>query len=393
MIITKVEVMKLHTGQHFTPVVCRIYTDEGIYGDGEAALAYGYSRNAAYGILKDFAPLILGRDPFDSEIIWNELFGNTFWGNNGGPVTYSGISAIDNALWDIKGKALGLPVYKLLGGKRQEKLRTYASQLQYGWSGEYEVMASAEDYADAARKAVGEGYDALKFDFFTFDRDGRVFTRNDTTTLRKRYYIDLISERMSAVRNAVGNDVDIIIENHSNTDARSAVQIAEALEPYRIFYFEEPTTATPEVTRFIRDRVNIPLASGERIYGRWQYAPYFENGSLDVIQPDVGTCGGLTEAKKIADMAQTYDVNVQVHACGSPLSTAAALQLECTLTNFVIHEHHRVALCDYMRRLCKYDYQPVDGQYAVPDLPGIGNELSEYALTHCDKEVFKLKDE
>lgn len=388
--ITQVDVMKLHTDNHFTPIVCRIYTDEGIYGDGEVALAYGFSRYAGFGILKDFAPLILGKDPLNHEIIWNDLFGNTFWGNNGGPVTFGGISAIDNALWDIKGKYFGVPVHKLLGGKRRDKLRTYASQLQYGWSPSYETIATAEDYSTAAKKAVDEGYDAVKVDVLTFDRDGRTLTRDETQTFREPYYINLAEERIAAIRDAVGPDVDIIIENHSNTDAQSAVQIAHACEKYRILYFEEPSTATPKVTRFIKDQIHIPIAHGERIYGRWQFAPYFENGSVQLIQPDVGTCGGITECKKICDMAQTYDVNVQVHACGSPLSTAASLQLESTLTNFAIHEHHRVGLCDFMRRLCKYDYQPVNGKFVVPDLPGMGNELSQYALEHCDKETFKL---
>lgn len=391
MKITQVDVMKLHTDNHFTPIVCRIYTDEGIYGDGEIALAYGQARYAGVGILKDYARMILGKDPLDHEIIWNDLFGNTFWGNNGGPVTFGGISAIDNALWDIKGKCFGVPVYKLLGGKRRNELRAYASQLQYGWSQAYEVMSTVEDYANAAKKAVAEGYDAIKVDFFTFDRDGRPFTRDDTLTLREPYYIKLIEERVAATREAVGPDVDIIMENHSSTDANSALQIAKACEKYNIFAFEEPSTATPKVTRFIHENTSIPIAHGERIYGRWQFAPYFENGSVQLIQPDVGTCGGITEAKKICDMAQVYDVSVQVHACGSPLSTAAALQLECTLPNFAIHEHHRVGLCDFMRRLCKYDHQPINGKFIVPDFPGMGNELSQYALEHCDKEVFKLK--
>lgn len=389
MKITKVEVMKLKTDNHFTPIVCRIHTDEGIYGDGEAALAYGYGRYAAFGILKDYGQLIIGMDPLDQEIVWDKLYKTTFWGQNGGPVTFAGISAIDNALWDIKGKYFGVPVYKLLGGKRREKLRTYASQLQYGWSPVYECMVTAEDYANVAKKAVAEGYDCVKVDFFTFDRDGRAFTPEDTTRLRSPYYLDLIEERVAAVREAVGSGVDIIMENHSSTDANSAVQIAQRVEKYNIFAFEEPNTPTPKVTRFIRDKINIPIAHGERLFGRWQYAPYFENGSVQLIQPDVGTCGGITEAKKICDMAHTYDVSVQVHACGSPLSTIAALQLECTLPNFAIHEHHRVGLCDFMRRLCKYDYQPVNGKFELPDLPGMGNELSDYALENCEKVVLE----
>lgn len=217
----------------FTPIVCRIYTDEGIYGDGEIALAYGQARYAWFGILRDFGQLILGKDPLDTEVIWDYFYNNTFWGSNGGPVTFGAMSAIDNALWDIKGKYFGVPVYKLLGSKHTEKLRTYASQLQYGWSPSYEVMKTPEDYANAARKAVEEGFDAVKIDFFTFHRDCRpVIIPQDTQTLRPQYYINMIEERVAAVRSAVGPDVDIIMENHSSTDANSAIQIAKAIIIY-----------------------------------------------------------------------------------------------------------------------------------------------------------------
>ena len=115
------------------------------------------------------------------------------------------------------------------------------------------------------------------------------------------------------------------------------------------------------------------------------YAPYFEDQTLQMIQPDIGTCGGITELKKICDMAHTYDIGVQVHVCSSPLCTAPAVQIESVIPNFVIHEHHVFNRYDYNRRLCKFDYQPVDGKFEVPNLPGNGNEYSEYALTHCEK--------
>ena len=128
----------------------------------------------------------------------------------------------------------------------------------------------------------------------------------------------------------------------------------------------------------------FPIATGERIYTRWQYIEYFLQNAIQVIQPDLGTCGGITEVKKVCDMALTFDVGVQIHACGSPLSTAAALQVEAAIPNFVIHEHHIYARTPQNRALCIHDYQPVNGKFEVPDLPGIGNELSEYAFQHCD---------
>jgi L-alanine-DL-glutamate epimerase-like enolase superfamily enzyme len=189
---------------------------------------------------------------------------------------------------------------------------------------------------------------------------------------------------VKAVREAIGPDVDLIIENHSFTDAQSSAQLGKMMKKYGIFYFEEPTTPTPQLSKFVHDETGLPIANGERIYTRWQYIEYFKENAIQVIQPDVGTCGGITEIKKICDMAYTFDVGVQVHACGSPLSTAAALHLECAIPNFVIHEHHTYARTKYNRELCIYDYQPVNGKFEVPDLPGLGQELSEVAFKNCD---------
>ena len=388
MKITKVEVMRIHAERaDWRPIGCRIYTDEGIYGDGEAALSYGIGAPAAFGMIKDLASLIIGMDPLENEVIWDKLYKTTFWGQNGGPVVFAGISAIDIALWDIKGKYYKAPLYRLLGGKKRDNVRTYASQLQFGWEDAERKACSTADYVENSKKAVGEGYDCIKIDFFTFDRDGRNFTEEDRTRLLKPYYVDLVEERIAAVREAVGGDVDIIMENHSFPDAQSAVQLGRRAQKYNIFYFEEPTTPDPKMTKYVCDRLEMPIASGERIYSRWQYAKYFENSSLQVIQPDIGNCGGLTEAKKICDMAYVYDVSVQPHVCASPLSTAVALHLEAVIPNFVIHEHHEVNLSKYNKELCIHDLQPKGGKFKVPELPGIGNEFSEYALSHCDKAV------
>lgn len=392
MKITHVDVMQLKTKREsWRPIVCRIYTDEGIYGDGEAALAYGIAAPAAFGMVRDLATMIIGMDPLDNEVIWDKLYKETFWGQNGGPVVFAGISALDIALWDIKGKAFKVPVYKLLGGKRNDNLRTYASQLTYGWGpGTCETCGTAEEYAENCRIAVAEGYDCVKLDFFNFDRDKTPFGKGIVqTTLLSPYYVDLIEERVAACREAIGPNVDIIMENHSIPDANSAVQLGRVVQKYNIFYYEEPNTPTPKMAKYICDKLEMPIAHGERIYSRWQYAPYFENQSVQVIQPDLGNCGGITEGKKICDMAYTYDVAVQAHVCASPLSTAAALHLEAVIPNFVIHEHHQINLYDYNKELCIYDYQPEKGRYKVPELPGLGNEFSDYALNNCEKVTVK----
>ncbi len=144
--------------------------------------------------------------------------------------------------------------------------------------------------------------------------------------------------------------------------------------------FEEPTTPDPGLNKFVSEQTSIPISHGERIYTRWGFAPYFKDNSIQVIQPDIGNTGGLTEAKKICDMAYCYDVGVQAHVCASPLSTAAALHLETAIPNFLIHEHHVYNLHTYNKLLCKYDYQPKDGYISVPELPGLGNELSDYCF-------------
>jgi galactonate dehydratase len=382
MKIKSVDVMALKTrgADGWRPIVCRVNTDEGISGYGEAALSYGVGAPAAFGMVKDLAAQIIGMDALANEVVWDKMYKATFWGQNGGPVTFAGMSAIDIALWDIRGKCFNVPIYKLLGGKKRDKIRAYASQLQFGWSSAFSQCGKTEEYVAACKQAMAEGYDAVKIDFFTFDRDGRSFTSEETTRLVKPYYLDLIEERIAAVRETVGKGVDIIIEAHSMTDVASAIQIGKRAEKYNIFYYEEPTTPDPKLHKMVADHVNIPLASGERIYSRWQYRPYFEDGTLQVIQPDLGNCGGITEVKKICDMAATYDVGVQVHICSSPLCTAAALQLEAVIPNFCIHEHHIVNLIPWNKEFCVHDYQPVNGSFTVPELPGIGNELSDYAL-------------
>lgn len=388
MKITKIDVLHLKTGLkngHWRPIVCRVYTDEGIYGDGEAALAYGEAQFAAFGMVQNLAKLVIGMDPLDHEIIWDKLYRSTFWGQNGGPVVFAGISAIDIALWDIRGKYYGVPVAKLLGGMRRRELRAYASQLQFGWGGDEVVpKRTPEEYAQEARIAVAEGYDCVKYDFFTFRPDAGNYNDLDRMGMLTPKQLRVLRDRVAAVREAIGPDVDLIVENHSYTDAMSSVQIGKMLKEFNIFYFEEPTTPTAQLTRYVHEETGLPIATGERIYTRWQYADYFKLNAVQVIQPDVGTCGGITEIKKICDMAYVYDVGVQVHACGSPLSTAAALQLEAAIPNFVIHEHHTYACSKYNRELCIYDYQPVDGKFRVPELPGIGNELSEVAFKNCD---------
>lgn len=375
-------------GVPWHPVCVRINTDEGISGYGEIGVAYGNAQNAGFGIGVDFAKCIIGLDPMKSEDIWNRLHRLTFWGMGNGGVIMAGISGIDIALWDIKGKVLNAPVYQLLGGKTNDKLRAYASQLQFDWGKVSKALARPEEYANAMRKAVADGFTAVKVDPVGFDPEGRWMGWN-TRGILQREQMQLAIDRVAAMREAAP-DVDIIIELHALTDATTSVQLGRELEKLNCFYYEEPTQPlNSNLFREISQKVNIPVATGERVYTRWGYRPFYEDRSISIIQPDLCNTGGLTEGKKICDMAHVYDIGVQVHCCGGPISAATALQLEAVIPNFVIHELHASALIQDNIDLCKYDYVAKDGYFTIPELPGIGQELTEEAIKNSEVVTIK----
>lgn len=394
MKITSIEIIRppddgrASDGTRWRPTFIRVNTDEGISGFGEIGLAYSDAIDAATGILKDFCPIIIGMDPTKTEQIWNVLLRSTFWGQGGGGVVFGGISAIDMALWDIKGKMLQVPVYQLLGGKTNERLRTYASQVQFDWAPESKNLITPEEYADVTLRAMAEGYDCVKVDPLGVNKDG-TWEWNFTGMLTAQQ-IKMAVDRVAAMRESGGDNLDIIIELHSQTDVNSAIQLGQALEPFRCMYYEEPTQPlNAKIFRSIAQKVNIPLAAGERIYSRWGYRPFLEDRSLSIIQPDLGNTGGITEGKKICDMAALYDVGVQLHLCGGPIAIAAALQLEAVIPNFVIHEHHQYAMIQKNIDLCTYDYQPYNGYYEVPDRPGIGQEVTEDTIRRSEVILIK----
>lgn len=392
MRIVSIDAMQVPSGNAdpsrggWNPVVIRINTDEGISGFGEVGLAYGKAWRGGLGMVQDFAEQIIGMDPMCQEKIWETLFRDTFWGMGGGTAVNAAISAIDIALMDIRGKAMGVPIYQLLGGKTNEDLRVYASQLQFNWGEHIEKsrLVEPEEYAEVTRKAMAEGYDCVKVDPVIFSDKPVGGTPWKLSGPLSNKTLTLIHDRIAAVREAGGENLDIIVEMHSLTDTVSAIQVAHVLEELRIFYYEEPIhPLNPRSFAELKRVTSIPLASGERIYTRQGYRPFFEERLLDVIQPDLCLCGGLSEAKKLCDMAWLYDAAVQIHVCGSPISKAAALQIEAAIPNFLIHEHHQRALNPASRATCVYDYQPVNGRYQVPDLPGLGQELTPETIQNC----------
>jgi L-alanine-DL-glutamate epimerase-like enolase superfamily enzyme len=380
MKINKVEVFDTFCPERpqWHPVFVRIHTTDGITGIGEAGLAYDWGHSAAAAMINEISiARLIGFDPFQTELLWDKMFREGFWGLGGGPVFYSAMSAIDTALWDIKAKALGVPLYQLLGGKVRDKLRTYASQLQFDWDSEAKKLTKPEEYAKAAEKAMKEGYDAVKVNPMFYDKDGN--TLYDHTKLMSHELLDLTKSRMQAIRDTVGDKVDIMLECHSLLGATSAIQIGhEIAERYNCIFMEEPVNYLNSALHDkIVNKLSVPIAAGERLYLRHGMRQYLEKQTIDILQPDIGLCGGITEAKKICDYAFMYDVQVQAHVCGGPVATAVSLHLESAIPNFFIHEHHTYALKKWNRELCIQDYQPKDGFMVTPELPGIGIELND----------------
>ena len=379
MKITKVEIFDIECPDRpvWNPVFVRVYTDEGIHGTGEAGLAYDLGHSAAAHMIKEIAEaMLIGFDPFNTEALWAKMLRESFWGLGGGPVIYAAMSAIDTALWDIRGKALKQPVYALLGGKTNGKLRCYASQLQFDWDDEITKLNDPADYARATEKAMKDGYDAVKVDPIVYDKQG--VTHYDRTKLFTRQEMKLFRARLKAMRDVMGDDGDIIFECHSLLGATTAIQLGDIVEEMDCLYYEEPVNyLNPRLHDKVARKVNVPIAGGERLYNRWDVRPYLEEQSIDVLQPDVGLCGGFTETKKVCDYADIYDVRIQAHVCGGPVATAASLHLETAIPNFLIHEHHTYATKKWNRELCIQDPQPVNGYIEAPDTPGIGIELND----------------
>ncbi len=395
MKITSIEIFRIKADwtaavNRLSPVIVRINTDEGISGLGEVGLAFGVGADGGAGYLRNIAEsFLIGVDPMKTEAIWENLFRKTFWALGGGPIVYGGISAVDIACWDIKGKALKMPVYQLLGGKTNERLRTYASQLQFGWDIVKPSPAKTpEEYAEQARKAVAQGYDAVKVNPLMFNEKG--VRAHDTLKILPHEKVKLIYDRIKATREAVGPDVDIILETHALLTETTAIQIGRALEEFNLMYYEESTSPlNPKVMKKVAESVKIPLAGGERLYTRWGFRPFLEDQILAVIQPDLCLAGGISETKKIADYANMYDVQVQAHVCGGPVSTAAALHLEAVIPNFIIHEHVVAATDPGMAALVEQDLQPRNSYFDIPDAPGLGITLNEKVVNRYEKVVVK----
>jgi galactonate dehydratase len=371
--ITAVKVYLIQVGGRH-PVVAQVLTDGGVSGVGEAAVAYGTGATAAAGMIKDLAAeFLLGKDPFAIEALWSAMYDHTFWAKGGGPIVFDGISAVEQGLWDIKGKCLGVPVYELLGGKMRDHVRVYAN----GWS--YRCREPA-DFAREAERVVRDGYTALKL----YPLAIPLMDANSRIRHVDRRSVDRAAEEraiasVKAVREAVGPKIDIMLDMSAELTTDAIIRIGRQVEPWDIAFFEEPVDPFDvEALEKVARELKFPIAVGERIYTRYGFRRILERHAADVVQPDVGNTGGIMEAKKIAAMAEAYNMRVAPHNAAGPIGTAAALQLDACIANFLIQEVYPYRVADTFRIV---DHAPElqiqGGLLPIPDRPGLGVELIE----------------
>lgn len=338
-------------------IFVEVRTDAGIVGLGEASLEG--KTEAVVGAIHDIAEYLIGQDPTRIEHHWQTIYRHSFW--RGGVVIGSAISGIEQALWDILGKALGVPVYELLGGRVRDRVRLYAN----GPRGD-----SAEEVAESCGRIVEAGWNALKL--APFDAVPGVAGQRELREARRR---------MQLIRDTVGWDVDILIDCHGRLSPTSAVQMAEALDEFDVFFFEEPVLPEdPRAMAEVAAKITIPVATGERLFTKWGFRDVLALGAADVLQPDLAHCGGILEARKIAAAAEVSFVGVAPHNPYSWLLTMASIQLDFAMPNFVIQEF----LVDHPPEVERLFATPftwsTGGWVEPPTAPGLGVELDWEAV-------------
>ncbi len=320
--ITKVEPVLLTGIRGYGPwVFVRVETADGFVGWGEGTNFPGVQPIAT--AVKTLANVVIGQSAWNIEAVWQRMYRFMYYNGMGG-IVLAAISGIDTALYDIVGKKLGVPIYKMLGGQVHEKLRTYAN----GWI--EGIPRTPEAFAAKTKELVARGYTGCKFDPFSATPFNREVTQADL-----RFAV----AQVKAIREAGGPDYDIAIDVHARWNTKSTLEIIRALEPYRLFFYEEavPPENIPAMAEVQRS-VNTPLATGERIFGRHGFRELLERQAVRIIQPDVARTGGITEVKKIAAMADTYFIPVAPHNPNGPICTLASMHVCFAIPNFLILE-------------------------------------------------------
>lgn len=348
-------------------VFVKVETDQpGLYGWGEASLEW--KTRAVVGAVEDFAPMLIGEDPERIEFLYQKMYRQSFW--RVGVIGLSAISGIEQALWDIRGKALGVPVFKLLGGQVRDKVRMYTHLGGGDMRAVYETQYSADPkpFVDLALEVVARGYTAVK-----------VLITPPTESLNSIAAYRYAEKMMAAIREAVGEGVDIMVDCHGRHSVANAIEFCRVLAPYRPYFIEEPVPPeNADALAEVRRASPVPIATGERRVTRFEFRELFEKQACQVIQPDLCHCGGLWEAKKIAAMAEAYYIGVAPHNPLGPVANAAALHFALSTPNFLIQED---MLTDVPWRfdVVKHALKTESGYWLPTDAPGLGIEVDEAA--------------
>jgi galactonate dehydratase len=351
----------------------KIETDEGITGWGEPVIE-GKAATVKTAV-DELMQSLIGKDPMNIEGLWNLMYRGGFY--RGGPILMSAVSGIDQALWDIKGKYFNAPVHQLIGGKAKDKMRVYS------WIG----GDRPDDIGNAAKLAKEAGFTAVKMN-----------ATNEMQYIDSYKKIELVLQRVAALRDAVGMDVEVGIDFHGRLHKPMAKVLAKELEQFHPMFIEEPVLPeNNEALKEIARLTSIPIATGERMFSRWQFKQLLNDGCVDIIQPDLSHAGGITECKKIISMAEAYDVAAAPHCPLGPIALAACLQVDATCHNAFIQEqslgiHYNKTndLLDYLNDASVFKYE--NGFVNIPSQPGLGISINEEKVIEMAKVVHNWKN-
>lgn len=360
----------------------RIYTDEGIVGTGECnSGGPGFSGFATKYAIMAMKELLIGEDPFNINLIYEKLRRRGRYGGSSNAPLIFALTGIDNALYDIVGKALGVPVYKLLGGKFRDTIRLYADC----HAGE---TNDPKAYADKALEVCADGFGAVKFDVDSTGT-GKLDHYNWTVGAQEMSHIISLIE---GIRNALGYEIDLAIDCHGQFDLPSAITLAKAVEPLRLLWLEEPVPAENiDALAQVRASSSTVICTGENQYTRFEFLEMFQKKAVDVIMPDLAKAGGIAEGKRIADIADAHYIPIAPHNVSSPLGMMAACHVMASVPNFLFLEFHARDI-SWWNDLCDGDHPFVEnGSMRVSERPGIGVELNPTVaktLMWCDDTYF-----
>jgi galactonate dehydratase len=373
MKISKLECLPVHAGWRKNFVFVRVETDSGIVGWGEAYSQYDRDRAIAAQV-EELGRYVVGRDPFHIRHILQIAF-DDYAQRRGSLELYCATSGIEQALWDIIGKASQQPVYNLLGGPVRSRIRVYAN----GWS--YK-MSEPEDYARGAEAVLARGFTAMKFDPVP----------GPWRTYIPKEHIRRAVKVMRAMRDAVGPDVDLLLDIHRRLAPMHAIELANALAEFEPYWFEEPCQAENiEALAEIRRASRIPVVTGEALHTRADFRPVFRTRAVDIINPDVSNCGGILELMYIAAAAEAESVAVSPHNYNSTtLSLSATVHAAACMPNFIITEYF-LPFEEIGQRLCPNLLKPVNGYIALPEGPGLGLEVDEATVRATKGKQFPAR--